>query len=116
MSTYTTTSKPTPRLHSTETKDKCTATMASEDQEPSTQVRRSDRSRRDSRGLVVSGFERHVMAMYVDMLARCYVPAHPEYVNEGARGIRICDRWLEGFRNYFEDVGLPLEEDDGDGN
>jgi hypothetical protein len=61
--------------------------------------------------------ERHAMAAYIDILARCYVPAHPEYVNEGARGIRVCDRWLTGFRNFFEDRGPPPEvaADNGDG-
>jgi hypothetical protein len=61
----------------------------------------------------MSESERHAMAAYIDMLARCYVPAHPEYINEGARGIAVCDRWLAGFRNFVEDVGLPPEIDGG---
>jgi len=60
-------------------------------------------------GARMSTGERQAMAAYIDMLARCYVPAHPEYVSEGARGIAVCDRWLAGFRNFVEDVGLPPE-------
>ena len=31
----------------------------------------------------------------VQMKARCYNPNHPEYKNYGARGISICNEWLD---------------------
>ncbi len=43
------------------------------------------------------------------MKYRCYVEGSKHYVNYGARGIRVCDRWLElngkGFLNFLEDMG-----------
>lgn len=44
-----------------------------------------------------------------DMLARCGDPQHPEYKNEGAKGITVCDRWNPkkggSFENFVEDMG-----------
>ncbi len=65
---------------------------------------------------MMSKSERHAMTGYIDMLVRCYVPAHPDYINEGAHGIRVCDRWLVGFRNFIEDVGPPPEVAGDNGN
>lgn len=39
------------------------------------------------------------------MKERCYRPACKEYRNWGARGIKVCDRWLNSFENFFADVG-----------
>ena len=55
--------------------------------------------------------------IYVDMHRRCYDPTHPRYPNEGARGIRVCERWnannFEGFRNFLEDMGpIPSRGND----
>lgn len=40
---------------------------------------------------------------------RCTNPKDPSYHNYGARGIFVCQRWLEpngqGFLNFFEDMG-----------
>ncbi len=40
---------------------------------------------------------------------RCLNPENPDYVEYGARGITICERWLEdcgkGFLNFLEDMG-----------
>jgi hypothetical protein len=38
------------------------------------------------------------------MLARCYDPNNHKYKNYGARGIRVCDRWLCR-RLFLEDMG-----------
>ena len=40
---------------------------------------------------------------------RCYNPNCGDYKHYGARGIRICDRWLESFDNYLSDMGLRPE-------
>lgn len=51
---------------------------------------------------------------------RCYNPKCRDYKYYGGRGITICDRWLESFDNYLEDMGLrpagmTLERKDNDG-
>lgn len=38
------------------------------------------------------------------MIARCYDPQHPKYHRYGARGIRVCDRWICR-RLFLEDMG-----------
>ena len=44
---------------------------------------------------------------------------YPDY---GGRGIKVCDRWLESFENFYEDMkdgykkGLTLERLDTNGN
>jgi hypothetical protein len=40
------------------------------------------------------------------MIARCYKKNHESYKNYGGRGIRVCDRWLESFENFIEDMGM----------
>ena len=42
---------------------------------------------------------------WVEMKRRCNDPKRPQYKHYGARGIIICDRWLESFRNFYEDMG-----------
>lgn len=43
--------------------------------------------------------------IYHNMIKRCYSPNDMNFKNYGARGITICDRWLEGFENFYEDMG-----------
>ncbi len=38
--------------------------------------------------------------------ARCTVPTHAFFPNYGGRGITVCQRWLESFDNFLEDMGL----------
>jgi len=38
--------------------------------------------------------------------ARCYNEKIPCYHRYGGRGIRVCDRWLESFENFFQDMGV----------
>lgn len=42
---------------------------------------------------------------WVAMRNRCYNTLDPAYKYWGARGITVCDRWLESFENFFEDMG-----------
>lgn len=42
--------------------------------------------------------------IYRGMLTRCTNPNTPSYENYGARNIKICDRWLESFENFKEDM------------
>lgn len=39
------------------------------------------------------------------MKRRCYNPNDSEFENYGARGITVCDRWLESFINFLQDMG-----------
>lgn len=51
---------------------------------------------------------------YDNMITRCYNPKHGSYKDYGGRGIKVCDRWLEGdgkgFLNFLEDLGSPPSE------
>jgi len=56
------------------------------------------------------------------MKGRCYCKTNHKYVDYGARGITVCDRWLHSFNNFFEDMGdkpslthsLDRKDNDGD--
>jgi hypothetical protein len=56
------------------------------------------------------------------MIDRCYNPNDNHYYCYGARGIRVCDRWLESFENFYEDMGpkpspeYSIDRIDNDGN
>lgn len=40
-----------------------------------------------------------------ELKQRCYNHKSPQYKNYGGRGIKVCDRWLQGFENFYEDMG-----------
>lgn len=40
-----------------------------------------------------------------NMKSRCLNPNVAKYKDYGARGISICDRWLNSFENFLEDMG-----------
>lgn len=56
------------------------------------------------------------------MIKRCYDKKLREYKYYGARGINVCDRWLESLDNFCEDVGKKptpnhsLDRINNDGN
>ncbi len=56
------------------------------------------------------------------MKQRCYNPKNLAYKNYGGRGIKVCDRWLENFDNFYQDMGNKpsiqhtIERIDNDGN
>ena len=39
------------------------------------------------------------------MKDRCHNASSKDYPRYGARGIRVCDRWLNSFENFFADMG-----------
>lgn len=39
------------------------------------------------------------------MKARCYDKNNQRYKNYGGRGITVCDRWINSFENFVEDMG-----------
>lgn len=40
------------------------------------------------------------------MIERCYTETADNFKYYGGRGIKVCDRWLESFENFFADMGL----------
>lgn len=42
---------------------------------------------------------------YKAMKKRCANKNDPAYGNYGARGIKVCDRWLDSFDNFYADMG-----------
>lgn len=53
----------------------------------------------------VNGKSTPEYASYNHMKQRCYNENDKSYYNYGGRGIRVCDRWLESFDNFYEDMG-----------
>jgi hypothetical protein len=43
------------------------------------------------------------------MKARCGNPNNPKYKYYGGRGIRVCERWLNSFKDFLEDMGVRPE-------
>lgn len=41
------------------------------------------------------------------MIQRCTKPGHKGFKYYGARGIRVCDRWMESFGAFLSDMGAP---------
>ncbi len=55
------------------------------------------------------------------MRQRCYDKNQPAYPDYGGRGITVCQRWMDSFENFMEDMGLrssgmTLERKDNSGN
>lgn len=42
---------------------------------------------------------------WVCMKQRCYNPNSSQFSIYGARGIKVCQRWLDSFENFLEDMG-----------
>jgi hypothetical protein len=57
-----------------------------------------------------------------NMKQRCYNKNNPGYKDYGERGIKVCERWYNSFRNFLKDMGrkpspeLSLERINNDGN
>ena len=43
--------------------------------------------------------------IWKNMKSRCYYKKNKHYKDYGGRGIRVCDRWLNNFRNFYQDMG-----------
>lgn len=44
----------------------------------------------------------HIYAIWIQMLKRCYVSSYRAYKYYGAKGITVCDRWLN-YTNFYND-------------
>jgi len=42
---------------------------------------------------------------WLNMKSRCYCSSSRGYYNYGARGIKVCDRWLHNFSTFLADMG-----------
>jgi len=57
-----------------------------------------------------------------EMKNRCINKKSNRYYRYGGRGIKVCDRWLESFANFYEDMGpkpfpkAQIDRIDNDGN
>lgn len=60
--------------------------------------------------------------IWMGMKTRCYNKNVIAYPNYGGRGIKVCDRWLNSFQNFYDDMGdtykkgLTIERVDVDKN
>ena len=60
-------------------------------------------------------------ASWCSMKWRCYCKSASSYPRYGGRGIRVCNRWVNSFENFLEDMGvkpkgLTLERIDNECN
>jgi len=75
------------------------------------------RSVRDDNGRMSKEYQ-----CWLAMRTRCLNPKDISYNNYGGRGITVCDKWLNSFENFLNDIGnapspdYTLERDDNDGN
>ena len=59
---------------------------------------------------------------WCNMKNRCYDVKNKQYADYGGRGIIVCDRWLNSFENFLQDMGIKpkkgysLERIDNNGN
>lgn len=42
---------------------------------------------------------------WTGMINRCENPGATRFEHYGGRGIKICERWRENFKNFYEDMG-----------
>lgn len=59
--------------------------------------------------------------IWCGMKQRCLNPNHDAYHYYGGRGIKVCERWLESFENFYADMGprppmLTLERRNNEGD
>jgi hypothetical protein len=62
-----------------------------------------------------------IYKVWEGMKARCNNPNNQDYRHYGGRGIKVCDRWMESVKNFYEDMGEPgdwetIERIDNNGN
>jgi hypothetical protein len=62
-------------------------------------------------GMSPSGDTSPEYEAWSNMKQRCYNPNYKNFKHWGGRGIIVCDRWLNSFENFLEDMGVrPSDE------
>lgn len=51
----------------------------------------------------MSGTKEH--AAWMRMVSRCTDPKSKDYVYYGARGVTVCQQWLDSFSSFYNDLG-----------
>ena len=51
-------------------------------------------------------YNRKEYSVWAKMKQRCLDTSDVDYKNYGGRGVIVCDRWLNSFDNFFEDMGV----------
>jgi len=60
--------------------------------------------------------------IWLGMISRCYTIKATSYKYYGCRDIKVCDRWLNDFKNFYNDIGPKpskeyiIDRKDNDGN
>lgn len=47
----------------------------------------------------------YIYHVWNGLKGRCYRESDPGYPNYGGRGIKVCERWLNSFENFYADMG-----------
>jgi hypothetical protein len=63
------------------------------------------------RGMLHGQCGSKIYSTYHGIIARCYNKEAGSYPDYGGRGIKVCDRWREGFENFYSDMGDPPTPD-----
>ena len=73
------------------------------------------------KNLIHGGRYSKAYSSWRSMKRRCYQETNKVFHNYGGRGIKVCDRWLESFENFYNDMGncpnnYSLDRIDSNGN
>jgi hypothetical protein len=49
----------------------------------------------------------HIYNIWCSMKARCLNPKNKGFKSYGGRGIKICEKWIDSFEEFFSDMGIP---------
>jgi hypothetical protein len=55
--------------------------------------------------MLSKGVKRSEYSVWVKIKSRCTKKSDKSYCHYGGRGIKVCDRWINSFENFIEDMG-----------